>query len=142
MCAGNIQVSINQIRTEIKYPLIAYEDATFSSQAIFNNFSPQTDTEPAVANDLVKLSYFENKFWDLGTSQSISGEKTFTGDITTENINCKTALYFTDIVNYLSPNKPQILMQNDVVYFDTLVNYDNTFRLKCVFTKTCVILKK
>ena len=125
---GNINIgntTAGSFKTNIRGSLFS------TGQATFQNFCPKTDTDPAVANDLVKLSYLQNNFCDLGTTQSIGGVKTFSGDITAPNINCNIALYFTDIGNNLSPNKPQILMLNDVVYFDTLAIYDNYWEFVC-----------
>ena len=126
---GNINIgnaTAGSFKTNIRGSLFS------TGQATFQNFCPKSETNPAVANDLVKLSYLQNNFCDLSTPQAIGGVKTFSGDITAPNINCNIALYFTDIGNNLSPNKPQILMLNDVVYFDTLANYDNYWEFVCV----------
>lgn len=128
-CALNPQLSISQYSTEIKNPLIANEEATFSKQATFNSFCPKTDTNPSAANDLVKLSYLQNNFCNLSTSQSIGGEKTFTDDLTAPNIFCNTALYFRDID--ASIKKALIFHQADIVYFDTLTVFDNYWKFKC-----------
>ena len=108
-----------------------------NSQATFNNFCPKTDKNPAVENDLVKLSYLKNNFRDLSTTQDIGGEKTFTDDITAPNIYCNTALYFRDI--NLSLNKALIFHQSDIVYFDTLTTYDNYWKFKCSGTDQLII---
>ena len=68
---------INSTNTTIANNLIS------NSQATFSNFCPKTDTDPAVANDLVKLSYLQNNFVDRtnNLSQNINGVKTFTETI-------------------------------------------------------------
>ena len=63
-----------------------YNNLNSLSQATFSNLCPKTDTDPAVANDLVKLSYLQNNFVDKTTAQTgIAGNKTFTGIITINN---------------------------------------------------------
>jgi len=117
---------INYLNTTIANNLIS------NSQATFNNFTPICSVaSPSAVNHLTRKDYVDNNFCDLSTTQYIGGQKTFTGDITTQNIRCTTALYFKDLANALSPNTPKIYMYNNVVYFDTNTTYDNDWEFWC-----------
>ena len=62
-----------------------------TGQATFQNFCPKSETNPSVANDLVKLSYLQNNFVDKTTDQTgIAGNKTFTGQATFNSFCPKT----------------------------------------------------
>ena len=54
---------------------------TFSALNIFNTYAPQTDTDPSVANDLVRKSWLDSNFVALSGGQTITGSKTFTKPI-------------------------------------------------------------
>ena len=58
-----------------------------------------TSETPANNTSVVNKTYVDSNFCDLGTNQLVGGEKTFLGDMTTQNIRCSSALYFIDLGN-------------------------------------------
>ena len=112
------------------------------SQATFSNFTPICNVStPSADNELVRKDYCDNNFLDRtnNLTQDINGLKTFTEDITAPNIYCNTALYFRDI--NLGLNKVLIFHQADIVYFDTLTVFDNSWKFKCFNIEQVVISK-
>jgi hypothetical protein len=55
---------------------------TFTQQNVFNSFCPQTSVAPTGTNDLVRKAYVDGTFVNIGSSQTITGAKTFQGGIT------------------------------------------------------------
>ena len=86
---------------------------------------------PVSANSVANRSYVDDNFCNLSTNQLVGGQKTFLGDMITQNITCTSALYFIDLANALSTNTPQIYMQADIFYFDTNPTYDNEWHFWC-----------
>ena len=92
---------------------------------------PICSTNATTDFQLINKKYAVDNFCDLGTNQLVGGQKTFLGDMITQNITCTSALYFIDLANALSTNTPQIYMEADIFYFDTNPTYDNEWHFWC-----------
>ena len=103
-----------------------------NAQATFDNFTPICSVaSPTANNHLTRKDYIDTNFMNLTTNQLVGGQKTFLGDMITQNITCTSALYFIDLANALSTNTPQIYMEADIFYFDTNPTYDNEWHFWC-----------
>ena len=86
--SGNINIgnsTAGSFKTNIRGSLFS------TGQSTFQSYCPKTDTNPSVANDLVKLSYLQSNYCDLTTDQSIGGIKTFIGTIKSNNYDTNIA---------------------------------------------------
>ena len=112
---------------------------TCSASLITNNLtSPSTTGTNNIYTSLVSGGII-NIGGSLG-SNNIAGLTTFTEETTfnsdttfssdtrfVSNIRCEKAIYFGDIA-YLTTNTPKIFMQDNVLYFDTDPQYDNSYQ--------------
>jgi hypothetical protein len=120
-------------------PFIASSTATFNSSLITNNLTSSSTT----GTNNIYTSLVSGGIINIGGSlgsNNIAGLTTFTEETTfnsdttfssdtrfVSNIRCEKAIYFGDIA-YLTTNTPKIFMQDNVLYFDTDPQYDNSYQ--------------
>ena len=87
------------------------------------NLNNCTTNDPTIPQSVANKEYVDNNFCDLTTTQAIDGEKTFTS-----NTIINSAVYFSDLDNVLSLNKPNIYQFAEGLYFDTNNTFDNSYQ--------------